>query len=131
MRSRRCHPTVSVLFIALLALSGCGRLATITGKITQKGQPVTYGIVIFYYADGTRNDARITNDGTYSMTEVKPGAVRIGVESPKPSASAGNASSGKPDPAKWFAIDAKYNNPDTSGKTATIQGNDTVNIDLD
>jgi hypothetical protein len=132
MQLRRYPAVFFFLVIALVAISGCGRLGTITGKVTHQGQPVTYGIVIFYYADGTRNDARIANDGTYTMINVKPGPVRIGVESPKPSMGPGKAGiGGERDPAKWFPIDKKYANPDTSGKEATIKGSDTLNIELE
>jgi hypothetical protein len=116
-----------------LAVSGCGPSTyKISGKVTYQGKPVTYGILIFYYMDGSRNDARIYNDGSYSILDAKAGHVHIAVESPKPRVPAGQEGvNGQPDPAKWFPIDKKYTNPDTSGKEADIKGVATIDITLD
>jgi hypothetical protein len=133
MNERNAVTLTSFAVFGLLFFSGCGNGGggKVTGAVTFKGKPVVSGTVMFHYADGGRNDARIV-DGSYTMDNVKPGAVRITIESPKPGPPRGKeGTAAGPDPSKWFPIDVKYAHPDTSGKEATIKGNDKVDINLD
>jgi hypothetical protein len=70
--------------IVLAAASGCGGTATLSGKVSYKGQPVLSGSVIVLLADGTAREGVIQPDGTYSVEGVSRGHVRFGVLSPDP-----------------------------------------------
>ena len=75
---------VGGVLIVLAAAGGCGGPATITGKVTYQGRPVVYGSVIFLSADKTARSAVIQPDGSYTVENVPPGAVKIGVISRDP-----------------------------------------------
>jgi hypothetical protein len=71
--------------VLLVVLSGCGSgTATVNGKVTYRGRPVTSGSVIVVNADGTAESGVIQPDGTYSVEGVKRGWVKVGVFSPDP-----------------------------------------------
>src|SRR5262249_61153005 len=67
------------LALALLAgACGCAR-TTVQGTVTYRGRPVTHGSVIFLSADRTVRSGVIGPTGTYTVTGVHPGPVKIGV----------------------------------------------------
>src|SRR5437763_7171045 len=71
--------------VLLLTLSGCGAgTATLGGKVTYRGRPVTSGSIIVVHEDGTARVGVIEPDGTYSVEGVKRGRVKVGVLSPDP-----------------------------------------------
>src|SRR5689334_22127745 len=77
---------VTVLpLLVVAALSGCGnRGATVTGKVSYRGRPITSGSVIVRNADGTAESGVILPDGSYSVAGVKPGHISFGIFSPDP-----------------------------------------------
>src|SRR5262245_45945015 len=103
MNLRNSVTLTSFVIFSLSFFSGCGNGVgggKVTGAVTFKGKPVVSGTVMFHYADGNRNDARIV-DGAYTMQNVQPGSVRITVDSPKPGPPRGKEASGTgPDPSK-------------------------------
>jgi hypothetical protein len=66
---------------SLLLVAGCGGPGTLTGKITFKGQPMPGGMVSVYDGSFARRDGQIQNDGTYTVRNITPGPVKIGVRS--------------------------------------------------
>ncbi len=59
-------------------LIGCGgsdheETATVTGKVTYEGAPVTKGRIAFYPSKGRPAMGAIQSDGTYSLTTFEPG----------------------------------------------------------
>src|SRR5438046_4965070 len=79
-RALACLP-----LILLTTLSGCGgETATLSGKVTYRGRPVTSGSIIVVHEDGTARVGVIEPDGTYAVEGVKRGRVKIGVFSPDP-----------------------------------------------
>src|SRR5262245_2949554 len=75
-----------LLFPTLLAgACGCADTATVTGKVSYRGRPVTYGSVIFLSADKTARSGVIGPDGTYTVEGVHPGQAKVGVISRDPS----------------------------------------------
>src|SRR5438128_758039 len=71
--------------IGIIGLCGCGRTATMTGKVSYKGRPVIYGSVIILHADNTARSGIIQADGGYTVEGIQPGTVKIGVISRDPS----------------------------------------------
>jgi hypothetical protein len=77
----------ALLGTAMLAIAafGCGaKKTTVTGKVTYNGKPVVWGNVSFLASDGSSYDGFINLDGTYSIPDVPPGQVKIGIYSPDP-----------------------------------------------
>jgi len=127
-----------------LPLSGCGgsKSCTVEGKVTFQGKLLVCGVVNLYGAEGAFAAGGIDPDGNFTVRDAPIGSVKISVVSDKPvpmnaedskKPPAGSAPPARmPDPAKWFPIDAKYNDPETSGKVANLTGGkNTVDITLE
>jgi len=93
----------------VLTATGCssGRRATVTGKVTYQGKPLTSGTVMFYTADGSAGgSASIMPDGMYKAADVPVGEVTATVRTiaagsmPKGEAKPGGAPSGLIIPGK-------------------------------
>jgi hypothetical protein len=120
----------------LVAISGCSdtgvKKVTVSGTISHKGQPLRSGILQFIGPEGAYSAASIQPDGTYIITDVVPGEVKVGVmESPQGSGS----SSGEQTPvgaqAAPVVLPEKYRNPDASDVKYTItEATSQLNIDL-
>ncbi len=117
-----------LLSILLAAAGGCGKRATVTGKVTYQGRPVTYGSVIFLSADNTARSGAIAADGSYTVEGVPLGAVKIAVISRdpskgrsvvrgrKPARSDNHARTASPKPAAgWFPLPSRFENATSSG----------------
>src|SRR4051812_45923045 len=113
-------------FSLVFALVGCGAGAsscTLKGKITSKGQPVFMGTVSVKGSNGEEAYGGIFPDGTYLVPNCPVGHVKVAVSSPKPPPTfapqkrvPGAAEPPPPpDTSKWVAIDAKFEQYDTSG----------------
>jgi hypothetical protein len=127
----------------LLGATGCGNRTTVRGKVTFQGRPVTYGSVIVLSGDHTARSGVIEADGSYTVEGVHPGAVKIGVISHDPSRGRSTLRGHKPDPPArkgaaprktrtggWFPLPRKFEDPETSGLSATL-GPGRVAHDLD
>lgn len=143
----------------LAAMVGCGGVASVSGSVTFKptGKKVTSGNVMVLGSDGSPAYATIQSDGTYRVSGVPSGPVRITVSSPKPLETTptkgvapltpkdrpiGKKDVGPTRPTEapvssdsaktWFAIPEKYSDPNGSGLTATLKGGaNTVDLLLD
>jgi hypothetical protein len=72
------------LFLAMAA-AGCGRpVGDVSGMVTYKGTPIVMGSVVFIGSDGVPHSGQIEPDGTYAVSEVPAGTVKIAVLSPDP-----------------------------------------------
>ena len=131
------------LLIALLGNTGCRKEAaknTITGTVTYQDKPLLFGTVVLVGEDNLPRQGAIRVDGTYTVTDVPLGAVKIAVFSPdpkmreskrtiqppkikEPSSPLHSATPEAPamDVAKWFPIPDHYNNPETSNLNTTIE----------
>src|SRR5262249_40311065 len=70
------------LLSSLLVLAaGCGsKGGTVSGKVYYKNQPMTAGLVQFYpEGKGGEYSSKINEDGSYSISKVPPGPVKITV----------------------------------------------------
>jgi len=117
---------------ALTFLAGCtgGGAASVTGKVTYRGKPLTTGTVYLAGPDGVQAASAINPDGTYQMFAVAAGPVKIGVISLKPQPVRGRPAkqaAGAPPPAPppdvtgWVEIPEKHADPLTSGLTTDLK----------
>src|SRR5207237_3769142 len=108
------------------AACGCGRTATVTGKVTYKDRPVVYGSVILQNEDRTARSAAIQPDGSYTVENVPAGEVKIAVLSRDPTKGrrggdkAGDKKHVVKPPADWFPLPRHYEDPETSGLQLTV-----------
>lgn len=137
-----------VLAVALLMpMAGCAKIGgDVKGTVTLDGTVVPSGLVTFYYDNGEKEGADISDDGTYWMVHPRKGAVKITIEPISPSEATAQlevpGGAGKPPeqqmgslpgpkPKKYFPLPEKYKNPNTSGFTATVTGSSrTVDLPL-
>jgi hypothetical protein len=64
------------LGLACLLVAGCNQgdqIAPVHGRITYNGKPVTVGKIYFFPEHGRPSAGAIAEDGTYSLTWIKPG----------------------------------------------------------
>ena len=146
---------VLTLPLCLVLVFGCEKgnpnaPATVTGKVTYKGEPVTAGIVTFNpKKEGPAPSTTLNADGTYSLTEAPAGdfTVTVDTESTNPDrklptyaapsgkAGASNSTPGgsggtsstppgalKPTTSagKYVKIPKKYSDPKSSPLSATL-----------
>ena len=144
-RPRRWSLAASCL-IALGSLfgGGCGsRTATVVGRVTYQGKPVSGGSVIVYCSDKQIARGTISVDGTYSIPNVPYGSSVVTVQAPA-QAPAGlrtqqtlPRSSGGPipptvqvsDPGR-IPLPLRYGVPEESGLSVAID-RATVTYDID
>jgi hypothetical protein len=135
-------PRLAVV-VLLVALCGCGRTATVKGKVTYQGKPVTYGSVVIVSTDKTARSGVIETDGSYTVEKVTPGEVKIAVLSHDPRTGRSHAGdkeakktprndkSEKSAPGGWFPLPTKYEDPTKSGQSCLISpGKNLYDIDL-
>jgi hypothetical protein len=144
-RARR-WPLAASCLIALGSLfgGGCGsRTATVVGRVTHQGKPVSGGSVIVYCSDKQIARGNIAVDGTYSIPNVPYGSSVVTVQGPAmapaglrtrqalPPSSGGPLPPAVPvsDPA-LIAIPLRYGVPEESGLSIVID-RATVNYDID
>ncbi len=136
---RRIALTRSLCCLGLLVVAvvgGCSRSATITGKVTYRGQPLKRGEINFIGADGKSRSGLIRGDGTYKVDDAPRGPVKVTVVSLTGGDGEGKLSArgleAGPAPIDVrHAIPAKYTDPDQSGLAYTLaRGGQKINIDL-
>ena len=124
----------AVLLPLLLAIAGgCSKTATVTGKVTYQGRPVTYGSVIFLNADKTARSSVIAPDGSYRIEGVLPGTVKIAVISRDPAKGRSVVRGRKSPPTDktagaspsvpatgWFPLPARFESPASSGLSCNV-----------
>jgi hypothetical protein len=116
-----------LLPIVLVGISGCDKTATVTGKVTYQGRPVTYGSVIFLNADKTARSGAIAADGSYRVERVLPGTVKIAIISRDPAKGRSANRGHKPvqpetnagasptmSVASWFPLPSRFESPASS-----------------
>src|SRR4029077_5027008 len=74
-----------LLPMSLVLALGCSKgnpniPASISGKVTYKGAPVTGGNIVFVNAQQSRYNAGILPDGTYSATDMPEGPMEVAIE---------------------------------------------------
>lgn len=141
----------AVLGVGVFALCGCsGGIGNISGKVTFKGKTVASGAVIAVGSDGIARYGKIEPDGSYRVTDIPAGEVKLAVNSPNPApdpeklkVSAPGAKRGgreqqdpitatpTSDPKLWFEIPAELGDVTRSGLSTKIKrGDNAHNIEL-
>jgi hypothetical protein len=93
---------------------------TIDGTVTYKGEPVRSGILRVVSTGGEFATTSVRADGTFTLTDVVPGEVQIGIM-PEPQSWSSSDGKGRSAP-RQVAIPAKYQDPQKSGLKYTITG---------
>jgi hypothetical protein len=109
---------LGLVTLALLAVVGCGKSqnVTVSGTISYKGQPLQSGILKFVGPQGTYSAATIHADGKFTITDVVPGEVKVGVVD----ALGGSKQGGPERKTPHVSLPEKYRDPSTSGLQYTI-----------
>jgi hypothetical protein len=109
---------VTVAVVAVAGCSGSVRKVTVHGTISYQGQKLQSGILKFVGPEGAYSAAQIQEDGTFIITDVVPGEVKVGVvEAPQGSGKPGTSKEPKTPPV---SLPEKYRDPETSGLKYTI-----------
>ena len=132
----------AAVIASLLYLSGCGGgKGSVSGKVAYQGQPLPFGSVQFITSGGAFV-SEIRSDGSYAISNVPTGEVKISVNCQDPkyadfmkqlSASARDPKIPKPKgkPEDFDRIPSQYNDPDKSGLSYSVKSGDQMyNIDL-
>jgi hypothetical protein len=109
-------------FLAALMLTaaGCGSSqATVSGKVTLQGKPVTSGMVVFVGANNQIATGKLDGEGHYEAPRVPMGNLKVAVQTYS-----------RGDQAK-AAVPQKYADPESSGLTCEVnQPQQEYNIDI-
>jgi hypothetical protein len=112
-----------VLAAAVVLTSGCAdkgiKKINLSGTVTYNGKTLNSGLLKVAGPNNSYTAAAIQKDGTYKITDVIPGEVKIGV---MPSPQSSGSSSGGKDAPTTAPIDLpdKLRDPETSGVKYTI-----------
>jgi hypothetical protein len=124
----------AVAVVALVAVFGLGYgpggAATVSGRVTYRGQPVRIGTVLVEGRDGIARTAAIA-DGAYEVPGVPVGPCRVAVLSPLTAPAVGAPlpakdvqGPGRPVrrtvPAGWVKLPERYGDPERSGLGCTV-----------
>jgi hypothetical protein len=131
-----------VALAAAVLVAGCARpRASVSGKVTYKGKPVTSGNVVIIGQDGKASPpGAIGTDGSYVIDGAPVGHVKAAVDNPPPPEPPPNAPKTPNDPevqqdkqlaARYVATPPQYRDPKKSGLEHDLQsGSNTWNIEL-
>jgi hypothetical protein len=77
MYSRLFVPGRPIVMVCLLLSAGCGpsrpNTASVSGRVTFQGKPVTEGTIVFQPENGRPGMSQIGPDGSYSLRTFDPG----------------------------------------------------------
>src|SRR5439155_9328579 len=109
---------LGLVAVAVAAVAGCDKgvnKVTVHVTVSYNGQPVRSGILKFVGPEGSYSAASIQSDGTYIITDVVPGEIKVGVvEAPQGSGSSSGAKTPEPK-VPPISLPEKYRDPETSG----------------
>lgn len=129
----------STCFAALmLAAAGCGpSQATVSGKVTLRGKPVTAGTVMFVGNNNQIATGKLDEQGHYVAPRVPMGSLKVAVQTLRPEQLQSMANQSKEASAlpsrlaNLVPVPQKYTDPETSGLTCQVnQAQQEYNIDL-
>lgn len=111
---------VGALAACLVGCSTGTKKVTVDGTVAYKGEPLRSGILRVVGAGGEFATAPIRSDGTFTLTDVAPGDVQIGITTAPQSSSSSDGKSGAA--PRSVPIPAKYQDPQKSGLRYTVTG---------
>jgi len=117
------------LALTALAAPGCDpSRATVSGKVTLGGKPVTAGTVLFVGADNQTATGGLDDEGRYQALRVPMGTVKVAVQTLRPqqlkAAAEQRPKQAPPLPNRLthlVPVPEKYQSPETSGLTCDVQ----------
>src|SRR5438132_13142015 len=78
-------PLFVVICLGPAGCTGRDRPASVSGKVTYNGKPVTSGIVVLVGKDGKTSDlGYVKDDGSYSIAKAPSGPVKVSFDNPAP-----------------------------------------------
>jgi hypothetical protein len=115
---------LGVLILTVL-IAGCGpQFGDVSGTVKFKGEPLKTGTISFYDQANKVQSSPIGPDGTYSVSKVQAGPVKIAVSVPL-AITMGPPRGDAPMPARpWPGVPAlptKYQDPEQSGLTMEVK----------
>jgi hypothetical protein len=124
-----------VLCILLPLLAGCGRgWGNVSGKVTYKGQALPKGTITFFDETNQAVSSGIGADGSYAVSKVAAGKVKIAVALPMPIFMAGDkegAARAAAERKKLPNLPARYADYEKSGLDREVKrGDQTLDLDL-
>ena len=139
MARRRLTALGACLILGVLVGCGDGNKATVSGKVTYKGAPVTGGTLTLYPSSGTPYPVNINANGAFNVSDVPVGQMGVavstdnvpttqgyqmppGVTPPKDMATPEAPKIDMSNQEKKVIIPAKYRDPKTSGFTWDVKG---------
>jgi hypothetical protein len=141
-RSMRRLITMLVLTPGLVAIGCAGgdKPASVSGKVTYNGKPVTSGTVVLIGEGKNSDPGAVQADGTYAIARAPLGRVKVAFDNPPPVQSRPASPAQKNDPefqeqaqeaARYVKTPEKYKDPDQSGLSFELRrGKNTCDIDL-
>src|SRR4051794_4310897 len=86
----RPRPGVGLVLVLAVLAAGCGRKAgNVSGTVKFNDKPLTAGTITFYDRDDRPTSSPISATGTYSVTGVASGKVKVAIAVPLPISFAG------------------------------------------
>jgi len=127
----RTSSVVAVCVMAAgIAATGCGggvKKVNVSGTVTYKGEKLTSGMLKFVGPEQSSASGLIKPDGTYTLTDVTPGDVKVAViEIPGTVPPAGE----KAQQVHQVALPDKFRDPEKSGVKYTITPS-TTQLDIE
>jgi hypothetical protein len=107
--------------------------SSLSGTVRLDNKIVNYGAVTFHSADGTKKKVVIAADGTYRVTDLPMGEVKIAVTTGAPPTPFAAPGGGNGEPIKFVKIDlpSRYNDPSKSDLSYVFKaGKQQFDIDL-
>jgi hypothetical protein len=134
---------LTALGLLLVVSAGCfgPSRGTVSGQVTYKKKPVTWGTVSVIASDNIQYPGEITPEGTYSIPNVPGGPVKILVTSPNPGdgrrpggvARGGGdleAKGARAPATKWVPLPDKYGDLAKTDLTGTVEGDTVIDLHL-
>jgi hypothetical protein len=121
-----------VTLVAIVGLAGCAgdKRKTVRGTVTLKGQPLTSGTVRMFGPGDQLSTAEIRPDGTFAVTDVPAGEIRVAVVETAGGGAASGTGPGAP-AGKRVRIPDKYKDVKTSGLVYSVDaGTETLAVQL-
>jgi hypothetical protein len=130
------------MFLSLgagLCILGCGN-ASMSGHVTFDKKPVVFGTLQVVGPGNSLRQCQIATDGSYALSDIPPGEVKVAIASNDPKAVGKNilhrqgvnpGSSSFDRITGWFPIPDKYSDFNNSGLNYTLtRGGNAIDIDL-
>jgi hypothetical protein len=122
------HLYLAAFVLTAFTTPGCDRCpATVSGKVTLSGRPVTAGTVLFLGAEHQIATGRLDAEGRYLVPHVPTGIVKVAVLTLRPQQLRAAGYRPKDAPplhsrlTTLVPVPEKYHSPETSGLTCDIR----------